>query len=86
MLLGHEPFGHVPHERPFNPSSLIQSLHRVGFDHVETVGSSFVHNRFYVPLGAIVARLQGPLLHVRMFKHSAWFVIYTGKKPLDGAE
>lgn len=85
ILLGHEPFGHVPHERPFNPSSLIQSLHRVGFDQVETVGSSFVHNRFYVPLGTIVARLQGSFLHVPILKHFAWFIIFTSKKPFDSS-
>jgi len=75
-----EVVGHVPHEHPINTSELARTMVNAGFLQVESQGSSWVHNRLYLPVARAVARYQHVLSHVPFIKHTAWMVILVARK------
>ncbi len=80
FVTGQEVMGHVHHERPFVPLSLVKTLEQAGFSEINVEASSFVHNRFPLFLGKITALMQKFLFRVPILKYFAWNVIYVGKK------
>jgi len=77
---GKEVRGHLHHEKPFFPLSLIKVLKQTGFSEIDVEASSFVHNRFPLFVGKIIATMQKYLYRAPILKYFAWNVIYVAKK------
>jgi len=72
--------GMVEHERPLNPFRLIESIREVGFLNIEVEASSYIHNRFYLPVSKIIYRYQPKLRELPFFKWFGYSALVCGQK------
>jgi SAM-dependent methyltransferase len=79
LLTGHEPVGHLPHERPFSPFRLKKNLYNLGFM-VSVEAASFIHNRFPIALSKVLASFQKRFYTLPVLKYFGWELLYIGEK------
>ncbi|MBN1799980.1 MAG: class I SAM-dependent methyltransferase [Candidatus Lokiarchaeota archaeon] len=74
------PYGEVSDEDPFRPKRLVNSLKKIGFINIKTVGATFSHAIFSKPLAKIINKLTFQILKKYPFKIFSWMILFWAEK------